>query len=107
MICAGLGNKGSSTNRGWEPGECRTVAKEEREISPCGYEIGRKEKPLKNTTRSSTGKGQMDPEFSGEEENTEIVFHPSVPAADPSPPAPPDSPDSSAEIQYGVVLDMV
>ena len=52
----------------------------------------------------------MGPEFSGEEEDTEIVFHPSAPAVDPSPPAPlspPSSPDSSAELQYGVVLDMV
>ena len=59
---------------------------------------------------AARGKRQMDPGFSGEEEDMEIVFHPIGPAADPSPPAPwspPDSPDSSAEIQYGVVLDMV
>ena len=44
------------------------------------------------------------------DEDTEIAFHPMRPAVDPSPPAPlspPGSPDSSAETQYGVVLDMV
>ena len=48
--------------------------------------------------------------FSGEEEDTEIASHPIRPEVDPSPPAPlspPGSPDSSAETQYGVVLDMV
>ena len=64
----------------------------------------------KTQREAARGKRQMYPEFSGEEEDTEIVFHPSGPAADPSPPAPlspPDSPDSSAEIQCGVALDMV
>ena len=40
----------------------------------------------------------------------EIAFRPIQPVVDPSPPAPlssPGSPDSSAETQYGVVLDMV
>ena len=52
---------------------------------------------------------QMDPMFSGEEEDTEIAFHPIVRSdVDPSPPTPLlGSPNSSAETQYGVVLDMV
>ena len=54
---------------------------------------------------------QMDPGFSGEEEDTEIAFRPIVwPDVDPSPSTPlpsPGSSDSSAEPQYGVVLDMV
>ena len=54
---------------------------------------------------------QSDPCFSGEEEDTEIAFHPIIrQEVDPSPSAPlpsPGSPDSSAETHYGVVLDMV
>ena len=54
----------------------------------------------------------MDPVFSGEEEDTEIAFHPIVrPEMDPSPPtlrlASPGSPVSSSETQYGAVMDMV
>ena len=53
----------------------------------------------------------MDPSFSGEEEYTKIAFRPIIrPVVDPSPPTPlssPGSPNSSAETQYGVVLDMV
>ena len=106
---------GSSTNRGWEPGEDRTVVRTEREdfykkksLSPSGYEIGREEKPSKGTARSNTGeKDTSFTSFSGEEEDTEIVFHHMGPTTDPSPPAPPGSPDLSAEAQYGAVLDMV
>ena len=64
----------------------------------------------KTQREAARGRRQMDPEFDGEEEDTDIVFHPSVPAANPSTPAPlspPDSPNTSAELQYEVVLDMV
>ena len=50
-------------------------------------------------------KHQMDPSFSGKEEDTEIAFRPIRPDVDPSPPAPLSSP--STETQYGVVLDIV
>ena len=55
---------------------------------------------------------QMDPVFSGEEEDTEIAFRLIVrPEVDPSPPTPrlalPGSPYSSSETQYGAVVDMV
>ena len=54
----------------------------------------------------------MDPVFSGEEEDTEIAFRPTVrPEVDPSPPTPDYhrrvSPASSSETQYGAVLDMI
>ena len=53
---------------------------------------------------------QRNPEFNGEDEDTEIIFQPIGPAIDPPTPtplSPLDSPNSSAELQYEVVLDMV
>ena len=70
----------------------------------------------KNTRRKAQREAirvrhQIDPSFSGEEEDTEIAFRPIVrPDMDPSSTTPlpsPGSPDSSTETQYGVVLDMV
>ena len=65
-------------------------------------------------------KHQMDPAFSGDEEDTEIAFRPIVrsetdpPRADPtqdSPPTPqlesPGSPATSSEKRYGDIMDMV